>query len=79
MNPIKTQSSHHSQFIKLPAEAERMHSKSVTQIPRYTTNTQIKNTRNANTNSSTPEIHPPFDPREKPPSFAPSSPSVSKT
>ena len=49
-----------------------MHSKPVTQIPRYTTNTQIKNIRNANTNYSPQEIHPSFDPREKPPSFAPS-------
>ena len=47
--------------------------------PPIHTNTQIKNTIKANTNSSTPEIHPSFDPREKPPSFAPSSPSVSKT
>ena len=47
--------------------------------PPNTTNTQIKNTKNANTNSSTLEIHPLFDPREKPPSLAPSSPSVSKT
>ena len=67
---IKTRSSQNSHFIKqIPAEAERMHSKSVTQIPRYT---QIKNTRNENTKSSTSEIHPPFDPHEKPPSFAPS-------
>ena len=38
--------------------------------PPIHTNTQIKNTRNANTKSSTSEIHPPFDPPEKPPSFA---------
>ena len=40
--------------------------------PPIHTNTQIENTRNANTKSSKTEIHPPLDPHEKPLSFAPS-------